>query len=128
MQVRTLLAAVREHAPNGRRLMAFFGCLYYAALRPEEAVSLAKPHLDLPPKGWGRFHLDIAEPHAGKEWTNTGTSRDRRQLKQRARGVVRTVPCPPELTALIWKHIEQFGYGEDGRLFVGSATAGSCPS
>lgn len=127
MQARTLLEAVREHAANGPRLVAFFGCLYYAALRPEEAVSLAKSHLDLPPQGWGRFHLDVAEPHAGKEWTDTGTNRERRQLKQRARGVVRTVPCPPELTALIWRHVEQFGYGEDGRLFVGERNRRELP-
>jgi hypothetical protein len=31
-------------------------------------------------------------------WTNSGNNRDDRQLKQRARGETRTVPCPPELT------------------------------
>jgi hypothetical protein len=29
-----------------------YGCLYYAALRPEEAVSLARHNLLLPEKGW----------------------------------------------------------------------------
>lgn len=31
----------------------------------------------------------------------------------------RTVPCPPELTALLHEYIEQFGAAPDGRLFVG---------
>jgi integrase len=25
----------------------------------------------------------------------------------------------PELTAILWRHVERFGYGPDGRLFVG---------
>ena len=71
MQARTLLNAVREQRRSGPRLVAFFGCLNFAALRPEEAVALAKHNLSLPDKGWGELHLDTAEPHAGKEWTNT---------------------------------------------------------
>ena len=127
IQARTLLHAVREQGRSGVRLVAFFGCLYYAAMRPEEAVSLSKHHLALPPKGWGEFNLDTAEPHAGKEWTDSGNNRDRRQLKQRARGETRTVPCPPELTALIWEHVQRFGYGPGGRLFVGERNAQELP-
>lgn len=53
VQVRTLLQAVRE-GRNGERLVAFFGCLYYAALRPEEAVGLRRHNLrDVPQSGWG---------------------------------------------------------------------------
>ncbi len=48
--------------------------------------------------GWGEFVLEAAEPHAGKVWTDSGKNRDRRQLKQRAIGEVRRVPCPPVLT------------------------------
>jgi integrase len=119
VQARTLLNAVREQPRSGRRLVAFFGCLYYAAMRPEEAVSLSKHNLALPAEGWGEFHLETAEPYAGKEWTNTGQNRDRRQLKQRAQGETRIVPCPPELTALVHEHIDLFGFATDGRLFRG---------
>jgi integrase len=126
-QARSLLNAVRDQGRTGLRLVAFFGCLYYAAMRPEEAVSLGKHNLALPPEGWGEFHLDTAEPHAGKEWTDSGANRDRRQLKQRARGETRTVPCPPELTALIWEHVERFGYGPGGRLFVGERNGEELP-
>jgi len=127
VQVRTLLNAIREQPRSGPRLVAFFGCLYYAGMRPEEAVALAKPNLALPAKGWGEFNLETAEPHAGREWTNSGESRDRRQLKQRARGETRTVPCPPELTTLIHEHIERFGTGPDGRLFTGERNHGELP-
>ena len=119
VQVRGLLAAVAEQARSGPRLVAFFGCLYFAGLRPEEAVGLSKHNLALPDEGWGELHLEVAEPHAGKEWTDTGTNRDRRQLKQRARGETRTAPCPPELTALLHEHIARFGTAPDGRLFTG---------
>jgi integrase len=126
VQVRTLLNAVRQQR-GGERLVAFFGCLYFAALRPEEAVALAKRHLVLPAEGWGVLNLDGAEPYAGKDWTDNGQNRDRRQLKQRARGEVRSVPCPPELTTHLHEHMERFGTGPDGRLFVGERNRRELP-
>jgi hypothetical protein len=66
-----------------------------------------------------RAALMVPTPYAGKERTDTGRSRDRRQLKQRERGESRTAPCPPELTALIHAHLDEFGTTPDGRLFVG---------
>lgn len=108
--------------------MAFFGCLYFAAMRPEEAVALSKHNLSLPEEGWGELTIDTAEPYAGREWTDSGNNRDRRQFKQRARGESRTVPCPPELTTLLHSHMRQFGTAADGRLFTGERTRGSCRS
>lgn len=127
VQARTLLNAVREQRRAGPRLVAFFGCLYFAALRPEEAVALAKHNLSLPDRGWGELHLDTAEPHAGKEWTNSGRNRDKRQLKQRARGETRTVPCPPELTALLHEHMAAFAPAPDGRIFTGERNSDELP-
>jgi integrase len=127
VQARTLLNAVREQGRNGRRLVAFFGCLYFAGMRPEEVVALNKRHLALPAEGWGDFHLEGAEPHAGKEWTDSGENRDKRQLKQRERGESRTAPCPPELTALIHAHIAEFGTAPDGRIFVGERNHAELP-
>jgi integrase len=126
VQVRTLLNAVRQQR-GAAHLVAFFGCLYFAALRPEEAVALATRHLALPAEGWGELHLDGAEPYAGKDWTDTGQNRDRRQLKQRERGEVRTVPCPPELTALLHEHVKRFGTAQNGRLFVGERNRQELP-
>ncbi|GGM34879.1 integrase [Longimycelium tulufanense] len=142
VQARTLLHAVGEQ-PGGRRLVAFFGCLYFAFLRPEEAVSLNKRNLSLPPAewdaergewefpkgvdGWGQLHLEMAEPYAGKDWTDTGANRDRRQLKQRAVGETRPVPSPPELTVLLLDHLRLFGTAPDGRLFVGERNRRELP-
>jgi integrase len=127
IQARTLLHAVGEQR-GGRRLVAFFGCLYYAGLRPEEAISLTKHNLSLPRQGWGELHIERAEPYAGKEWTDSGHSRDQRPLKQRARGEVRPVPCPPELTTLLHAHIQEFGVQPDGRLFVGERNGDELPT
>jgi integrase len=127
IQARTLLHAVGEQR-GGWRLVAFFGCLYYAALRPEEAISLAKHNLSLPKRGWGELHIERAEPYAGKEWTDSGRNRDQRPLKQRARGEVRVVPCPPPLTALLHAHVQEFGVQPDGRLFVGERNGGELPT
>ncbi len=127
VQARTLLEAVRTQQRTGPKLVAFFGCLYFAALRPEEAVSLKKANLSLPKEGWGELHLESVEPHAGKEWTDSGKNRDSRdQLKHRDRGESRTVPCPPELTALLHEHIS-LGIGVDGRLFCGARNKNELP-
>ena len=130
MQARTLLAAVAQQGRIGPRMVAYYACLYYAALRPEEGVGIEVPrNLDLPGRDdeWGEFVLDVAEPHAGKAWTDSGTNRDRRQLKQRAVGEVRRVPCPPVLTAIIRQHIASFGLGPGGRLFVGERNKAELP-
>jgi hypothetical protein len=66
--------------------------------------------------------LDEARPYIDGRWTNDGTVGDRRQLKSRGAGEGRTplaVPCPPELTGLLRRHIAKFGYGDDGRVFCG---------
>ena len=52
-QVRAILAQVTCIRPE---LAAFFGCLYYAALRPEEAVALRREDLILPAHGRGDDH------------------------------------------------------------------------
>lgn len=44
-KARTLLAGVGALPRSGPRLEAFFGTMYYAGLRPEEAVSLNKRNL-----------------------------------------------------------------------------------
>lgn len=123
-QGRSLLAAVGaqkvDSAPrrsSGPMLKAFFAVMYYAALRPEEAAMLCKPDLQLPEAGWGELLLSTTAPTAGAAWTDSGERRDRRQLKQRAQGEVRTVPSPPPLTAILHEHLNTFGTAADGRLF-----------
>jgi integrase len=116
-QAARLLTAVAGQGPSGPRLVAFFAVMYYAALRPEEAAMLRAGDLRLPPAGWGELLLSETAPTAGAAWTDTGQRRDRRQLKQRAEGEVRTVPSPPPLTALLHSHLKKHGTGADGRLF-----------
>jgi integrase len=119
VQARTLLNAVRETKRSGPRLVAFFGLLYFSGMRPEEAANVRVQNLDLPASGWGEIHIDEATPYAGPDWTNDGGQRDRRQLKNRAPGETRVVPCPPELNRMLKQHLAEFGTGAGGRLFVG---------
>jgi integrase len=130
MQARTLFAAVRGQGRIGPRMVAFYETLYYAGLRPEEAVGIKVPRNLIVPDSdteWGEFILETAEPHAGKAWTDSGKNRDSRQLKQRAIGEIRRVPCPPVLTASIRRHIAEFKLGPDGRLFVGERNKEELP-
>ncbi len=119
VQARVLLDAVSRTRRSGPRLVAFFGLMYFSALRPEEATNVRKANLELPDSGWGMVYLDGATPHAGRDWTDNGRARDERQLKHRGAGEGRPVPVPPELTVLLRRHIADFGTAPDGRLFVG---------
>ena len=116
-QVCALLDAVRDQPRRGEYLVAFFGCLYYAGMRPAEVVALRAGDCELPTSGWGRLQLARSEPWAGQEWTNNGEARERRALKRRASNTVRTVPIPAELVGLLRAHLETFGTGEAGAVF-----------
>jgi integrase len=128
-QARALLAAVRAQEPSGPRLVAFFAVMYYAGLRPEEAINLRADDVALPSEGqsqqeipddeWGELHLRTATPDAGSDWTDDGSPRERRQHKHRVEGDSRVVPTHPELTKILRDHLAQFGSASDGRLFSG---------
>ena len=98
--------------------------MYYAGLRPEEAINLRRDNVILPPGerdgngDWGELHLRSATPDAGGEWTDDGSVREMRQLKHRAEGDSRVVPTHPELTRLR-DHLANFATASDGRLFDG---------
>jgi integrase len=116
-QAARLLAAVRQQGPRGEHMEAFFGCLYYAALRPSEAVALRAADLVLPDSGWGRIDLAASCPRAGTEWTDDGASRQERGLKHRPPGETRSIPIPPALVELLRNHLKRYGTGPAGRVF-----------
>ena len=117
-QAQQLLAAVRKQSRGGP-LVAYYAVMYYAALRPGEAVELRKDALALPSSGWGELYLTTSAPSAGRSWSETGTRREARQLKHSGVEEVRVVPAPPELTALLRVHLDEYGTTADGRLFRG---------
>ncbi len=134
-QARALLGAVKSQKPSGARLVAFFAVMYYAGLRPEEAISLTRENVTLPElawdeeeqewrepaDNWGELHFREPTPDAGREWTDDDSHRERRrQLKHRAEGQERRVPCPPELTVILREHLrEHVVKGPHARLFTG---------
>lgn len=119
-QADELLTAVSYQGRMGPRLVAFFACLYFAGLRPAEAVELRQAvNLDLPSSdGWGTLYLRGSAPSAGSGWSDSGRRRDPRSLKHRPREEVRPVHHPA-LTRYLHLHIEKFGVAPDGRLFRG---------
>ena len=101
-------------------LTAFFACLYYAALRPEEAIALRSCDCHLPDRGWGMLTLTAASPRTATAWTGDGSSHEQRGLKHRPDGAVRMVPIPPVLAAMLRTHYRCHGTAPDGRLFHGA--------
>lgn len=119
-QARALLVAVDAQQPSGPRLVAFFGVMYYCGLRPEEAVMLGAADLSLPADdGWGEIHVTTTAPDAGTRWTNSGAERDRRGLKHRGEGEIRTVPIPPPQVRLFRTHLDQYVTSPAGHVFRG---------
>lgn len=126
----TALSYVGDFDRNpGRRLVAMFACMYYAAMRPAEAVNVHKADCELPLTGWGRIYVARTTPEVGKRYTDSGELHDEKGLKHRPDDEVRPVPIPPELVAILRRHLEEFGTAPDGRLFrqpgggvVGSST------
>jgi integrase len=116
-QARQLLTAAGKLSDRGAHLQTFYACLYYAALRPSEAVMLRDSDLSLPAKGWGRIVLAASASRAGRNWTDHGTARQERGLKHRAAHETRTIPIPPDLVKLLRAHIKRYGTTPDGRIF-----------
>lgn len=127
IQARQLLAAVLLRrivgslpwAPPGGLLSG----LYYAGLRPAEAVGLRWSDCHLPETGWGTLTLRETRPVSGKQWTDSGERHDRRGLKAREATKDRPVPIPPVLVAILEAHRKTFGTAKEGRVF-GNARGG----
>lgn len=118
-QMRECLTAVTYVGKRGRgrRLRALYACMYYAALRPAEAVALHKDDCTLPATGWGKLVLSRSLPESGARWTDDGTTHEQRGLKLRPVNEIRTVPIPPVLVKILREHIAEFGTAPDGRIF-----------
>jgi integrase len=117
-QMRELLAAIGTVGrTQGPRLVALYGCMYYAMLRPSEAVSLRHDDCHLPADGWGVIEFSETHSAAGRDWTDEGAVHEARAPKGGPKNAVRRVPIPPELVALLREHIDIHGTAPDGRLF-----------
>ena len=118
-QMRECLTAVTYIGKRGRgrRLRALYACMYYAALRPAEAVALTAEDCRLPATGWGTLVLSRSLPESGSRWTDDGTTHEQRGLKLRPVNEIRTVPIPPVLVKILREHIAEFGTAPDGRIF-----------
>jgi integrase len=114
-QALQLLTSVSRKTP---RLVAFFACMYYAALRPGEAVHLRVDECELPETGWGMLRLTGSTQHAGRDWADDREAvLEDRELKHRSKTATRAVPAPPPLVRALRWHIAAYGHTTDGRLF-----------
>lgn len=130
---RTLLDAVNSLERSGPLLMPFFAVMYFAALRPEEAVNLRWSDITLPEPvwdtegrewgdtddAWGELTIREVAPDIGGRWTNSGKQRDTRPPKGRAVGEDRVIPCGPRLVRILRAHRARDDKGPDGLAFFG---------
>ncbi|MFE2307469.1 tyrosine-type recombinase/integrase [Streptomyces sp. NPDC059431] len=118
-QVARLLSWIGGRPRTGYRLRAFFATLYYAGLRPEEAVALRVADATLPEAGWGELLAHAAEPEVGSQWTDDGEVHESRHLKGRAVGDTCPVPAHPALVVVLRELVESDGLGPGDLLFPG---------
>ncbi|WP_245666652.1 MULTISPECIES: hypothetical protein [Micromonospora] len=116
-QAWALLAEVGRTVPE---LEAFFGCMYYGALRPEEVLHLREDEYERPAQcgGWAVLHLTGSTVAVGRDWGDGDDTAEDRGLKHRAKAATRDVPVPPPLVRLLDRHIKEYPPGSNGKLFV----------
>ena len=108
---------------QGPRFVAFYGCMFYALMRPSEVAALTKTSCHLPEEGWGHLVFADSSPSVGRAYTDDGAMHEHRGLKGRTKGrptarrPARKVPIPPQLVAMLRDHIRTYGTAADGRLF-----------
>jgi len=124
VQAAELLDAVLKIEPA---VHAFFACIYYAALRPAEVRNLRHRDLQLPADGWGSMLLHGGYQESGRAWTDDGSRGEERHLKHRAERETRQVPAHPDLVQALRDHLDTFGTGVGGRLFVTRTGRGGHP-
>jgi integrase len=125
-QVRAILAQVMRARPA---LAAFFGCLYYAALRPEEAVALHRKDLIVPAHGRGNdyrggrlpAHRRCLDQHRDPARTPRPEAPSRRDDPRRAHPACPGPDAPPSPPRLrhypgrgavprdTWRHAQRIG-------------------
>lgn len=113
--------------------------MYFAALRPEEVVSLFVRDITWPESElqggseeeendtsewdetyWGELSVSQPRPEVGKRWTDSGERHDHRhQPKGRDQGEVRNVPGYAELMAILRTYVTANGLKPGDRLFTG---------
>lgn len=123
-QARALLAAVKQIEPP---LLAFFALMYYAAPRPAEARNIRRENLELPSTGWGAALFSRGYQESGAAWTDDGKRGEERELKHRDESETRDVPLHPDLVEILRWHLETYGTGTSGRLFVTRTGRGGHP-
>jgi integrase len=84
------------------------------------AIRLLPTLIHLPADGWREILLTNSVPRSGTAWTDTGASRERRELTHRAAGDTRPVPAHPRLVQILRTHLERFSTPAGAQLFLGS--------
>ena len=65
---------MRVQQPSGLRMVAFFPVMYYAALRPQEAINLAIDNVILPPRVWDEDSQQWEEPPEDQDLGRTAST------------------------------------------------------
>lgn len=98
-QVMRVLAKIGERS---RKWMVLFALMFYAGLRPSEAVILRwRDVVKLPDVGFGSLQVRKSAAEAGQKYTGTGKARHENGLKWREADATRPVPIPPELVQIL---------------------------
>jgi integrase len=84
---------------GGRARRLLLAIMWFAGLRPGEAVALRIEDCTLPETGWGSLNVVRANTDAGSRWTRAG------EQEGGPKTVDRCVPIPQELVSRIVAHI-----------------------
>lgn len=118
-EAKELIRLISVSGDYGKRARAYLLTLLLSGCRPSEAVNLLYSDLRPTEDGWAELSFRGARPQSGSRYTDDGEAFDTRDvLKWRREGHVRHVGIPPELHEAIRAHLDEFGVGPAGHLFV----------
>lgn len=100
-EARAILATVTNHQPSSAGYRVLLSLIYFAGLRPGEALALDAADVRLDADGeWGEITIRKAARGSTKRWTAEEEKEGAPKMGRR-----RTVPAPPELVALLAEHL-----------------------
>jgi integrase len=99
-QAEAAIAALVSHQPGSRGYHALTALVFYAGLRPSEALVLDISSLDLPERGWGTATVETAAQDEHERW---GLPEE--QIGETKTGTGRDVPLPPVLVKILRNYI-----------------------
>ncbi len=106
-ECKAIIASLDGTTRRNLRLALFLSIIWMAGLRPSEVLALRKGDLVSDGHGGHELILSQASVPCGAMYSNSGASKDEKELKWRAKGATRVVPVPKALVKRLREYTKE---------------------